>query len=222
MCRENWYAPRVPPVRLSGENASPSDQTSIRLNPDRIDADATVLRRRRTHEYRVRLPVPRSINKGLIAELLSDTKRRVIVTVNNAGGAQQAEVAITPRYRGSKGFRGITFAVRPRDQRPAQFGHSFDRRHDIPLKICETEFTDIAAGSLLLHRPIAVAQQSPVSTVGQYPNPCSLRWRRVAYGVADNGRVRPHGHAICEIIGLMGAEAEALCFDDRGNGVAWR
>ena len=130
---------------VSGENASPSDQTSIRLNPDRIDADATVLRRRRTHEYRVRLPVPRSINKGLIAQLLSDTKRRVIVTVNNAGGAQQAEVAITPRYRGSKGFRGITFAVRPRDQRPAQLGHTFDGRLNISLKVRKTELTDIVA-----------------------------------------------------------------------------
>src|ERR1700733_311771 len=104
------------------------------------------------------------------------------------------------------------------DQRPAQLGHSFDRRHDIPFKIRETEFADVVAGSFLLHRPIAIAQQGPMSTVGQYPNPCSLRWRRFAYGVADNDRVRPHGHASCEIIGLMRTEAEAFCFYDRGNG----
>jgi hypothetical protein len=67
----------------------------------------------------VRFPVSRSVYKSLVAQFPSNTKRRVIVTVNNAGGAPQTELAISPGYGGSKGFRGITFAVGPRDQRPA-------------------------------------------------------------------------------------------------------
>src|ERR1035441_3025407 len=169
-----------------------------------------------TSEYGVGLPAPRSTENGLVTQLLGDTKRPVIVPVDNADGSALRKVMVTPGNRSSKGFRCIALAMKLRDQRPAQLGHSFDRRHDVPLKIRETEFTDIAAGSLLLHRPIAVAQQSPVSTVGQYPNPCSLRRRRVAYGVADNGRVRPHGHAICEIIGTDGGGGGGVLF--RGPG----
>src|ERR1700691_2244564 len=128
-----------------------------------------------TGEYGVGVPAPRATENDFVTQLLGDSKRPMIVPMNDADGSARCKVMITPGNHSSKGFRCIALAMKLRDQRPAQLGHSFDRRRNIPLKIRETEFTDIAAGSLLLHRPITVVQQSPMSTIGQYPDPCSLR-----------------------------------------------
>jgi hypothetical protein len=68
----------------------------------------------------------------------------LIVPVDDAGGSTLRKVTVTPGNHGSKGFRRIAPAVKLRDQRPTQLGHSFDRRHDIPLEIRESEFTDVA------------------------------------------------------------------------------
>src|ERR1700688_3536703 len=79
---------------------------------------------RGTSEYGVGLPAPRSTENGLVTQLLGDTKRPVIVPVDNLDGSALRKVMVTPGNRSSKGFNCIALAMKLRDQRGLAVGQS--------------------------------------------------------------------------------------------------
>src|ERR1700676_903362 len=80
--------------------ASPSfDGAKTPRGPAACSRRASSLRG--TSEYGVGLPAARSAENGLVTQLLGETKRPVIVTVNNADGAALHKVMVAPGTRSS-------------------------------------------------------------------------------------------------------------------------
>ncbi len=120
---------------------------------------------------------------------------------------------IAPSDRGLYSLRSVALAVRVRGEHPTNFRHR-ERRFDAALVIAEADLAREIACGLLLHHPIAEAEQFPMADVAQESGPGFFGRERSASDVARDYRIGPHGCRGSEIVHDMTTEDEAFGFKD--------
>src|SRR6185437_15331153 len=91
----------------------------------------------------------------LISTFLRDMNGSKILGTDYADGAHRPKVRFAPGDSCANRLCAIAFAVCSGDQRTAQFGHAFDRWHDIALIIGESHLASKIARFPFLDHPIA-------------------------------------------------------------------
>src|SRR6185369_14971778 len=116
-------------------------------------------------------------DSGVLPEpqLVSHSSRHVIAWIDDADRSVQFEMCFTPGNHRAQCFRRIAFAVRARNQRPAEFGDGVHRRIEVSLQVSESKLADVAPGLLFLDCQISETKHAPVPAVPQQSHPGALR-----------------------------------------------
>ena len=100
---------------------------------------------------------------------------------------------IAPFGGGPNRFCGVAFTMGCGRKHPTDLGRLFELELQVPLVVGEANLADKIAGGLFLHRPIAEAEQRPMTNVAQEPGPSLFLTNGLAADVAGNDWIGPQG-----------------------------
>jgi hypothetical protein len=141
--------------------------------------------------------------KFAVSTFFGDANRGKIFGINNASGLVSPKISIAPCDGGANGLRRISLTMRSGGEHPADFGQVLQGAFDIAFIIGEPDLAYEITRRLFFDRPIAEAEQRPMTRVTQESGPSFLFGKSLTAEVASYNRIGPHGGAGRKIIQAM-------------------